>query len=461
MWLLHTRELRLEEFYGSRPPRYAILSHRWEQEISFQELQQAIAVLMPTGSAKLTGDRFTKIQKTRELATSRDKLDWVWIDTCCINKESSAGLSEAINSMYRYYSSSAVCYAYLSDVRWGREPQLDTRLDVDSYQMALTSFKDSAWFSRGWTLQELLAPSQVLFFDRDWQFIGERNDFAQHISSITKISEAMLRRTTPGMPVRRTQRIVLAPVAEKMSWAAKRHTTRQEDLAYSLLGLFDVSMPLLYGEGGKAFMRLQLEIIRKGADESIFAWRREAVDLTSGASLRSITKTLRLKGWERAQIQEHVAKEKAKEAQDVSSHEPKALYLRSGFLAQQASDFAESGHIKWTLDRKFVKRMPYSMSNQGLQFYAEAYPSSLRWLNKGDRFDVKLNCYESHTVKMEDGSQGQVDEPIVLSLVKERSGDDQAWRRYDSQSFQGPLWERFEPGEQKVSTAFYIRQDGL
>lgn len=106
--------------------------------------------------------------------------------------------------------------------------------------------------------------------------------------------------------------------------------------------------------------------------------------------------------------------------------------------------------------------MLYSMSNQGLQFYVEAYPLSLQWLTpNGERFDVKLNCYETHIVTRGDGSREQVDKPTVPSLVKERTSDDQAWRRCDSQSFQGPVRERFGPGEQKVSTAFYIRQDGL
>lgn len=460
MWLLHSRELRLEAFYGSQVPRYVILSHRWEnQEVSFQELQTTIAALRPAGSIKLTGSKFSKIEKTRELATSRDNVDWVWIDTCCINKESSAELSEAINSMYRWYENADVCYVYLSDVRWVGKTNLDARLGIETHKISLASFMESAWFSRGWTLQELLAPHQLFFFDRMWECIGERNELAQHVSSVTGIDEIILTGGTlaGGMSGYRAQLINNANVAEKMSWAAKRRTTREEDMAYCLLGLFDVNMPLLYGEGGKAFMRLQLEIIRKSADESIFAWRREAVELLFKGTL----KASHLKNWEREQLREFIEQNKYSKTMIKPNHEPKTFHLHSGFLAQQSADFADSGHIKWDRHKKFVKRLPYSMTNQGLQFYVEAFPSRLQWLEKGDRFDLELNCYGTQSVKASDGSQRQVGKPVVLSLVKEGSDSDQSWRRYDCQSFQGPIWTGSEPVEEKVHTAFYIRQDGL
>lgn len=229
--------------------------------------------------------------------------------------------------MYRYYAYSAVCYAYLSDVQGFGELEVDGTSDTNEYKMATTRGMNSAWFSRGWTVQDLLAPSRLFFYDRDWHFIGERDDLAQHISSVNRMNEAVLTSMRPGMLGRRTQLIVLTSVAEKMGWAAKRQTIGQEDLAYCLLGLFDVNMPLSYGEGGKAFMRHQVEIIRKGADESIFAWRREAADLSSSTSLRSVTKRLHLKGWERAQIQEHIERERIRKLEKDASYEPKTICL--------------------------------------------------------------------------------------------------------------------------------------
>jgi len=184
-------------------------------------------------------------------------------------------------------------------------------------------------------------------------------------------------------------------------------------------------MPLLYGEGSKAFMRLQLEIIRKSADESIFVWRRE--DLLS----TNITKTLPLKSWERAQVQTYFQQNEARKARERADYKPGTFSPHSGLLAQQAADFLGSGHIRWDQRRKFVKRLPCCMTNQGLQFYVPAFPSHLRWLSKGDTLDVELNCYEVTTYKMKDESQVKKDKPIVLSLWKDGYGDDQSWRRYD------------------------------
>ena len=149
--------------------------------------------------------------------------------------------------MYSWYKASQVCYAYLADVRGG-----DTLSD---------DLRQSQWFRRGWTLQELLAPRSVVFFDNDWIDIGTKLSLEEVISEITGIDDFVNFKT--------------ACVAQKMSWAAKRHTTRIEDEAYCLLGLFDVNMPPLYGEGKKAFMRLQLEILKTSDDESIFVWYDE------------------------------------------------------------------------------------------------------------------------------------------------------------------------------------------
>jgi hypothetical protein len=177
-----------------------------------------------------------------------------WIDSCCIDKSSSAELSEAINSMYKWYANAQVCYAYLSDVV------------VD--QKLRSALRLSQWFARGWTLQELLAPRVVEFYDRNWVEIGTKQSLSLLLTEITTIDHRLF----SGSILDKASKQNIC-IAEKMSWAAKRKTTRAEDLAYSLMGLFDVNMPLLYGEGAQgAFIRLQTEIMAKSVDESIFAW---------------------------------------------------------------------------------------------------------------------------------------------------------------------------------------------
>ncbi|KAF2753318.1 hypothetical protein EJ05DRAFT_426574, partial [Pseudovirgaria hyperparasitica] len=162
-----------------------------------------------------------------------DGLEWVWIDTCCIDKSSSAELAEAINSMYAWYARAEKCYVYLTDV-------------TDAAHLS-----SSRWFTRGWTLQELLAPRTVQFFTASGSMIGSRETIVEQIHKITGISPNALR----GVPLSRFS------VEERIRWADGRQTGRDEDLAYSLLGIFDVTMPVVYGEGGKkAMLRLRREI---------------------------------------------------------------------------------------------------------------------------------------------------------------------------------------------------------
>lgn len=175
------------------------------------------------------------------------------MDTCCIDRSSSADLSEAINSMYQWYGQAIFCIAYLADISIAKD---ETRVERKR-------FWESEWFKRGWTLQELLASREVFFCDRSWKAIGTKTRLKAYVSRATHIRIHHL--FTPSE----------ASVAAKMSWASYRQTSRPEDIAYSLLGLFDVNMPLLYGEGEyKAFQRLQYEIVRSRRDESIFAWSR-------------------------------------------------------------------------------------------------------------------------------------------------------------------------------------------
>jgi hypothetical protein len=180
-------------------------------------------------------------------------IDWIWIDTCCIDKTSSAELSEAINSMYRWYRQSKVCYAFLDHTPW----------------------TESDWFERGWTLQELLAPGDVHFLDANWELVGTRVSSAAMISERTGIDAELLRGSPSSM-------LSQYSVAQRMAWAANRKTTRLEDRAYSLLGLFDVTMPLIYGEGERAFERLQEQIIQSSDDQTILAWDRYIGPDTSG-----------------------------------------------------------------------------------------------------------------------------------------------------------------------------------
>lgn len=237
MWLLNTQTLKLEAFLG-KIPSYAILSHRWEdEELSFGDV-------MP-GYQHLKG--YQKVKAFCEEAEKND-FQYVWVDTCCIDKKSSAELGEAINSMYMWYERADICYAYLCDVQGNR------------------SIAESSWFTRGWTLQELLAPTSLQFYDSRWSPIASRYELSAELEAITGIPQLALHNFRHDDFC----------VAEKMAWAARRQTTREEDSAYCLLGLFNVNMPLLYGEGNKAFLRFQEEIMKVSTDLSILLWQGRA-----------------------------------------------------------------------------------------------------------------------------------------------------------------------------------------
>ena len=241
MRLINTATRALEEFIGQNIPPYAILSHTWEDgEVSFKEY---------TEGSHLAKKGYRKIDMTCKLA-ALENIEYAWIDTCCIDKSSSAELSESINSMYRWYFRSKICYVYFSDLK-----------TTDDLGPGLPSCR---WFSRGWTLQELIAPANIHFYDQDWLYRGDKNSLLPHLLDITRISREVLRHETPLSSI---------PVARRMSWAAYRQTTRLEDVAYCLLGIFDVNMPLLYGEEEKAFRRLQEEILKSTPDLSILGWK--------------------------------------------------------------------------------------------------------------------------------------------------------------------------------------------
>jgi hypothetical protein len=226
--------------------KYAILSHVWgEREIIFEDIAHDTVQEASEASQD-------KVYKACEQA-AKDDYQYIWIDTCCIDKRSTSELSEAINSMFNWYRDAATCYAYLIDAP-----------DDLGTEEGKTVFARSKWFRRGWTLQELLAPKEVEFFSGNWSPIGEKRALSVLLSEITGIDTEILQDDKP---------LDSASVARRMSWAAKREVTRPEDRAYSLMGIFSVNMPMLYGEGAeKAFLRLQEEIMKASDDQSLFAW---------------------------------------------------------------------------------------------------------------------------------------------------------------------------------------------
>ncbi|KAF4928493.1 Vegetative incompatibility protein HET-E-1 [Colletotrichum viniferum] len=172
MRLLNARTIAVEDFSSKRIPPYAILSHTWEDdEVTLQDMERQSAN---------TKAGYAKIRDSCE-QTLRDNLGYIWVDTCCIDKTSSAELSEAINTTYRWYKEAVICYAFLSDVPQHADPRSDAR------------FSRSRWFTRGWTLQELLAPSHLEFYNSSWQSLGSKAELSRVIGQITQIDEEFLR----------------------------------------------------------------------------------------------------------------------------------------------------------------------------------------------------------------------------------------------------------------------------
>ncbi|KAK2774486.1 37s ribosomal protein rsm22 [Colletotrichum kahawae] len=233
---------KLEKFQNHFS-RYPILSHTWgeeEDEIHFGDIQKEH--LLKTGPGRIKFDGCCRQAKA-------DGFDYVWIDTCCIEKSHHTDYSEAITSMFSWYQTAGRCYAYLADV----PDKATSTFDND--------FRRSRWHTRGWTLQELLAPQDLIFYSKSWTKLGEK------VSMTSMIEEAT------GIPAQFLDGFRDASVAQRMSWAARRVTTRGEDMAYCLYGIFNVSFPIMYGEGASAaFSRLQEAILQRTPDASILAW---------------------------------------------------------------------------------------------------------------------------------------------------------------------------------------------
>jgi hypothetical protein len=212
---------------------YAILSHTWthDQEVSYQDL------ISGAGKGK-TG--FKKIKFCGEQAT-KDGLQYFWVDTCCIDKSNSTELTTAINSMFRWYRNAKKCYVYLVDVSTPGY-KAENQIDQSIWEAA---FRGSRWFTRGWTLQELIAPEIVEFYSKEGKQLGDKKSLEIPIHEIT------------GIPIQALQRFSFSSfsIPERKQWAVKRQTTEEEDLAYCLLGLCEVSMPAIYGEGREAALK--------------------------------------------------------------------------------------------------------------------------------------------------------------------------------------------------------------
>jgi hypothetical protein len=227
-------EVSLTKSLINNIPPYAILSHTWgedDEEVTFQDLTEGV------GKSKAG---YGKIRFCGKQA-ARDGLQYVWIDTCCIDKSNSTELAEALNSMFRWYCDAVQCYVYLSDV-----------------SACGSAFRNSRWFTRGWTLQELLAPRSVKFFSGEGKLLGSKDSLGQQVREIT------------GIPIDALQGKSLSSfsVPARLSWAKKRETKRQEDKAYSLMGIFGIHMSPIYGEGeAEAFERLHSEIVRRGSQQ--------------------------------------------------------------------------------------------------------------------------------------------------------------------------------------------------
>ncbi|KAI0357654.1 HET-domain-containing protein [Trametes cingulata] len=273
---LETSTGQFHFIHDAAAARYAILSHTWgspreggEQSYAdIREIQALVAQeLQETSSASaseaseehsaagpsiLSHPRLSK--KVKEFCRVAREAGYhiVWIDSCCIDKSSSAELSEAINSMFEWYSRADVCCVYLADVPEG-----------DDLAEKRGRFRYSRWHRRGWTLQELIAPKRMVFFSRSWGFLGTKAGLASVLEKITGVDAAVLTGMTPLHSI---------SVARRMSWASGRMTTLVEDEAYALMGIFGVQLSPIYGERSHAFVRLQEEIIRTIPDQSIFAW---------------------------------------------------------------------------------------------------------------------------------------------------------------------------------------------
>jgi Heterokaryon incompatibility protein (HET) len=354
MRLLHTLTYDVKVFVNN-VPLYAILSHTWgDEEVTFQDITVAYKRSSLKGWSKVANAC---------CRAAADGWEYIWIDTCCIDKTNTTELGEAINSMFRWYKDAQICYAYLADVP-PRYFVLSSECRVETPLVPWRwYFRSSRWFTRGWTLQELLAPGFLLFLDQQWGNIGAREEWADEIYRAT------------GIGVKHLLDFHQCCIAIKLSWAANRHTTREEDRAYSLLGLLGINMPLIYGEGKRAFIRLQYELISRYNDDTIFAWgdipSESSVGLSPAFKLILVLTTSGSGRWGTLFMGIY------------SSTNP-------GILATSLEDFENSGDITtWVFDRQ---RPGFSMTNAGLRINAELFEWHKGLSDTESLYVIHLNC---------------------------------------------------------------------
>ncbi|KAI9693393.1 MAG: hypothetical protein M1820_009322 [Bogoriella megaspora] len=361
----------------------AIISHRWtDHEIDFQSFQEIFEDETKPDGPKISRERKEQflrrpqmqevqitdnainkhkkgIQKAAQACSIARENDYggpmryVWFDTCCINKKDRQEHDHAIRSMFRWYQHSNACYAYLGDVSAS-----------DNEVAQSQSVRASEWFKRGWTLQELLAPREIYFFDRRWEYLGTKSSLINDISLATGIERRYLQGGYSE-----------ACIAVKMSWMTGRKTTYKEDIAYCLIGLFDIDMNSAYGEEERAFMRLQEELVEQiSTDESIFAWTMPNLP-------------------------------------------------PYGLLAPRPTCFSESRNIV-TSSNKFRKRVPYMVLNRGIDFRVpnklpdNGNATDWNMLNAKFRktYKLKLNCWRGDAMQN------------TITIMLHRDGANE-WRR--------------------------------
>jgi hypothetical protein len=383
MRLINTITYLIEKFDDpSNAPRsgYAILSHTWilkpDKELELEDIRTAGTDVAKANLVRLN----PKIRETCKLAQAQTPaISHAWIDTICIDQNSSSDKSEAINAMYRYYQDAKICFTHFFDVD-GRGIILTdpnpNQPDTDDMKAVRKEFTHARWFKRGWTLQELLAPPRLLFYDKNWNLLGSRNDLCNTIAGITHIE--------PGV-LRDAQQMRACSIAKRMSWAAGRQTRRPEDKAYSLLGIFGVNMPMIYGEGDRAFIRLQEEIIKISDDHSLFAWSM---------------------------------------SEDRNN---------SALLARSPDPFAGCTNITRELLR--TGNYPYSVNNRGISMQLSLIPWST------NVYIAPINCLQQPK-QQQSGRQQNKSLQLGLFLKREKEDD-----KYIRVAFNGKDIYEFPPGE--------------
>ncbi|KAF1965815.1 HET-domain-containing protein [Bimuria novae-zelandiae CBS 107.79] len=259
MRLLHfdaLGRLVLTDFRGKAIPPYAILSHRWsDSEILLEDIA--------SGAYKDRQEGYRKLKFCAKQAF-QDKLQFFWIDTCCIDRWDLRERSKAINSMFQWYKNATRCYVFLSDVSLSTATE-STATESSQRSDWEAAFRASAWFTRGWTLQELIAPVSVEFFTYEGQRIGDKASLDELLHAITSIPLKALR----NCPLEHFT------ISERERWAENRRTTEEEDIIYCLLGVLGISVPTVYGEGKEsARSRLQAEVEAANNVPSIIPFSR-------------------------------------------------------------------------------------------------------------------------------------------------------------------------------------------